>query len=331
MKFIMKRSFCPLIEQSSVNFCITICLFIILSSPFNTAIAGSNLIPLPSPGFIVEQTRSDLNRPARVHNKSYSGPIIDTHAHLYPPRERDANITDINKGQLKKILKILKKTGVKLVIFMPTPNDGIRRNQELGVVKRKMIRDMKREKIRLFCGSNYITNWLDFAHGNGYTQGKLQNVLKRLAKDIDSGTYSGVGEIGNYHFDKGYKQQHVIEFPTNFEPFLKIIDLIAEKGIWLDLHAEPVGPKGKSYEKEVFGGIELLFRRNPHLKLIYSHTAMTNPINARRILKKYPNIMMNVKIETKHKKWKNLAPIVNTKGELYEVRDKFLKKCPKDL
>lgn len=235
------------------------------------AVAGSNVIPLPSPGFIVEQTRSDPDRPARVHDKSYNGPIIDTHAHLYPPTERDANIADINIGQLKNILKLLKKTGVKLIIFMPTPNDGIRRNQELGVVKREMIRNMNREKIRLFCGSNYITNWLDFAYRNSYTQEKMQHVLKRLTTDIDSGTYSGVGEIGNYHFDKGFRRQHVIEFPTSFEPFLNIIDLITEKGMWLDLHAEPVGPKGKSYEKEVFGGIELLFRR-PSFKInIFAH------------------------------------------------------------
>jgi len=135
---------------------------------------------------------------------------------------------------------------------------------------------------------------------------------------MDSGEYAGVGEIAIYHFDKGFGGQNILEFPPNFEPFLRIVDLVAKKGMWLDLHAEPVDPEGKSYEKEVFGGIELLYQRNPNLKLIYSHTAMTNPTNARRILKKYPNIMMNIKIVKKHHNWRNLEPIVNTEGELYE-------------
>jgi hypothetical protein len=33
--------------------------------------------------------------------------------------------------------------GVEHVIFMPTPNDGIRPNQELGVIKRKRIKGFR--------------------------------------------------------------------------------------------------------------------------------------------------------------------------------------------
>jgi hypothetical protein len=218
--------------------------------------------------------------------------------------------------------------GVEHVIFMPTPNDGIRPNQELGVIKRKMIKDLAKKRVMIFCGSNYITTWLNSAYHNGYREEALQAILTQLSKDIDRGEYAGVGEIGTYHFDKGFRRQHVLKYPPNFEPFLQIVDLIAKKGMWLDLHAEPVDPKGKSYEKEVFGGLELLFRRNPDLKLLYSHTAMSNPKNVRRILQTYPNVMMSIKIETRHDRWRNLEPVVNTEGNVYEDWAQLFEEMP---
>jgi len=307
-----------------------LCFFILFLFLFSApAFAESkDRIPIPPPAFEVDQTRSDPDRPARAHGRYYNGPIIDTHAHLYPPRERDDNdkdsgwdgsASDIDHGKLKEILEVIRDSGVELIIFMPTPNDGIRRNQELGVVRRKMIRDMDKNRVKVFCGSNYITVWLDSAYNSEqYTEAEIQGILKRLEEDMNSGDFGGVGEIAIYHFDKGFRGQNVLKFSPDFEPFLRIVDLVAKKGMWLDLHAEPVTPDGKSYEKEVFGGIELLYQRNPSLKLIYSHTAMTNPTNVRRILKKYPNIMMNIKAITKHRWWKNLEPVVNTDGELYE-------------
>ena len=246
-------------------------LFLILSLSVLSGSGVTSSAELPPPGFLVEQTRSDPERSARAHGADFDGPIIDVHAHLYPPERKNATRADINKKELKKIIKILKGSNIEFIIFMPTPNDGIRRNQELGVVKREMIRDMDKGRIGNFCGSNYITNWLDSAYPNKYKLEEVQGILKRLSKDIDSGKYNGVGEVGIYHFDKGYgKRQHVIEFPPNFDPLLRIVDLIAKKGTWLDLHTEPVDPKGKSYENETFGGIELFFQRNPDLKLIYS-------------------------------------------------------------
>ena len=289
---------------------------------------SDSTVAIPPPAFEVEQTRSDLERPVRASGDKYDGRIIDTHAHLYPPKGGKKAAAGIKTGELKDIIQLLKNSGVEFAIFMPTPNDGIRPNQELGVVRRKVIRDLDRNRIKIFCGSNYKTTWLHSAYHNGYSENELQDRLAQLSKDIDSGDYDGVGEIATYHFDKGFKRQHVLKYSPNFEPFLQIVDLIAGKGIWLDLHAEPVDPNNKSYEKEVFGGLELLYHRNPNLKLLYSHTAMTNSINVRRILKKYPNVMMNIKLIRKHHNWKNLEPVVNTAGELYEDWARLFEEMP---
>ena len=141
--------------------------------------------------------------------------------------------------------------------------------------------------------------------------------MARLSVDLKDKEYMGFGELVLFHFEKK-KGQSVLKVPPGFRPLLDVVKLIAGKNIWIDLHAEPVDPDGVSYEDEVFGGIELLHKRNPGLKLILAHTAMTNPTNARSLLNAYPKIMMSIKVIKKHKKWKNLEPIVNTEGEIYE-------------
>jgi len=274
--------------------------------------AETNLIDLPEPGFEIDYNRTELTRPARAFTDAkYEGPIADTHAHLAPP------VPDIDEGKLQDVLKVMREQGIKLSIFMPTPNEARRPGAGMGASQQKRLKDLSNGEVKLFCGSTYLTRWLFDAYRYGYTEDELNSRLSRLSSDLKSGDYIGVGEIGVHHFEKR-KKQNVIEYPPNFEPFIKVADLAAKKGVWLDLHIEPIEPQGKSHEKQVFSMIELLFRRNPKLKLVYSHTAMTNPTNVRRMLSKYPNIIMSVKIVRNHQKWRNLEPVTNKNGEIYE-------------
>jgi len=285
-----------------------------------------DIVVIPPPGFKVEHRRFDPSRPARSHDKEYRGVILDTHGHFCLPQERK-----IDESTFKEeIIEVLRECDVELAIFMPTPNEGRSPNHEESARQRRMLRNLDKNKIKLFCGGNYITYWLHCAYYNGHSEEELENskILTRLSKDIDSGDYAGVGEMCINHFTKHGKQP-VIQCPPNFKLFLKVVDLIARKGMWLDLHAEPVDPTGISHEKQVFGGIELLFQRNPNLKLIYSHTAMTNPTNVRRILCRYPNVMMNFKVTTSHYRWRNLEPIINDpEKELYEDWAQLFEEMP---
>ncbi|MFC1917703.1 amidohydrolase family protein [Chloroflexota bacterium] len=254
------------------------------------------------------------------------GNIIDTHAHLDPP-----NDGNINESSLMEIVQSIDSAGVGSIIVMPVPNEGMMPYSSLGMEQRIMLRQIGGDRIKVFCGSEYISNWLHDRYRSGHSESELNEVLNRLSEDMDNPECSGVGEIGLYHFNKT-GTQNVIEYPPTFEPYLRIIGLVAEKGNWLDLHAEPVDPDGKSYEDQVFGGLELLFQKYPNLKLILSHTAMTNPTNVRKILETYPNIMMNFKPITNHKRWRNLEPITNPGGLLYsdwaelfeEMPDRFM-------
>jgi hypothetical protein len=257
--------------------------------------------------------------------------MIDTHVHLDPPLPRDhkqdRGIIGDRDIDIREIVEVIKAADVEFAIFMPTPNEGREDNHEEGAEQKKRLLNLDKNRIRLFCGSNYITYWLHRAYHERYSEEGLKHILKHLSNDLDSGAYAGVGEIGIYHFNK-HGSQPVIEYPPDFQPFLRIVEMVANKGAWLDIHAEPVDPDGKSYESQVFGGIELLFHRYPNLKLILSHTAMTHPTNARKILIKYPNVMMNIKIIMKHHEWRNLEPVTNPKGELYEDWAQLFEEMP---
>jgi len=279
---------------------------------------------LPTAGFIIEHTRSDPNRAVREFNGEYTESIIDTHVHLDPPSSGS-----IDEGALKEIVMSIDSGGVDSIVVMPVPNEGIMSSSSIGTEQRKVLRQVGEDKIeiKIFCGSEYISNWLHDVYRDGYSESELNNILSRLSKDLNDPECSGIGEIGLYHFNKTGRQ-NTIEYPPTFVPFIKIIGLIAEKDLWIDLHAEPVDPDGVSYEDQVFGGLELLFQKYPNLKLILSHTVMTNPTNVRRILETYPNVMMNFKPITNHNKWRNLEPITNSDGLLYSDWAEIFEEMP---
>ena len=266
--------------------------------------------PLPPPAFAVVPSPLDPSRPAHARGKKYIGPIVDTHLHL---------VHSTRGGNLDMILTQAENAGVERLLFLPTPNEARFRTKDANAANRRNLLEKGGGRIGLLCGSTYFTVWMHEAYRGGYSPDDLAARLARLERDIDAGTCLGIGEIGSYHFNKKAGQM-ALEFPMGFEPFLQLAGLAARKGVWLDVHAEPVTPDGKSYEAAVFGGVALLFKRHPGLKLILSHTGMTNPKNARALLETYPNLMFNLKIvkATGDLQWKNLGPITDNDSNIFE-------------
>ncbi len=213
---------------------------------------------------------------------------------------------------------------------MPTPNDGIKPYPKVGVERRIKAKTYDQKTIFLFTGYE-ISNWLHDAYRYGYNKKELENIIKGIKED--SKNYIGVGEIASHHYDKGFGGnrkggQNVIEYPLNFKPFLKILKAIEDNNLCLVLHIEPVEANGKSHEDEIFTALELLHQKFPKLKLIFSHTMMTNTTNVKNILNRYPNVMMSIKTINKHNKWKNLEPVVNENGDLYEDWAQLFEQMP---
>ena len=92
---------------------------------------------------------------------------------------------------------------------------------------------------------------------------------------------------------------------------------------------EPVTREGESYEDIYFSGIELLYQKYPDLKLILAHTGMTNVENAEKILNRYPNVMMSLKLIKKPtKRWLNIESINNDNYEVFKDWADLVEKMP---
>lgn len=270
------------------------------------------MVPMPTLPFKIDQRLLSHDRPARKYGKPYQGPMTDVHVHLNTRRRRGTTLEE-----LKAVVDGIREAGVELAVVMPTPNEGRRGGHGTRRMHRKLLKELGGNMIKIMCCGNYVGQWIHNAYYETYTKESLDAFLKRLAMDLDSGLYSGVGEFGLYHFNKSGRQS-TIRYPPNFEPFVKAVDLIAKRGYWILLHAETVDPKGGSYEDKFFAGIELLYKRNPNLKLIMAHTSTTNPDNVRQMLQRYPNLMIDFKIVKILKHWWYTEPVNNAKRELHE-------------
>ncbi len=125
-----------------------------------------NMMPvakLPAPRFKVNHIRSKPDRPVREYDGKYEGPIIDTHAHLDPARSGY-----MSKKSLRRIAEFINGTGVEMIIIMPVPNEGHMTKRSTGGKQRKKLKELEEGRIRLFCGSEYISNWLHDAYRNGF-------------------------------------------------------------------------------------------------------------------------------------------------------------------
>lgn len=281
------------------------------------------MVDLPKPPFTIDRRLLPHDRAARAHGEPYLGPIFDMHLHLNTRGHRDTSI-----AELRTIARGLRASGVEKALVMPTPNEGRRRGADKRRLHRKLLSEISAKAIRVMCCGNYLGQWLHRAYYDTYSKESLDRLLSRLAADLDSGLYAGVGEIALYHFDKSGRQA-IIRYPPNFEPFLKVVKVIASRGLWLLLHAESIDPKGVSYEDQVFGGIELLYRRHPDLKLIVAHTATTNPDNLRRMLKRYPNLMVDFKLVKRVANWHHTEPVTNAQRRLHEDWAQLFEAMPK--
>ena len=252
----------------------------------------------------------DPDRPARDFSEPYAGPIVDTHVHF---------LRGLKGMGPKKILNQLREARVERMIVLPTPNEGRMNHRKANAEVRRDWIETARAMAGRLCGSTDFTYWMEEVYQEGFDPDDLQARLERLSRDLTEGGCMGVGEIGPYHFDK-QKGMAVLRIPLDFEPMLQLVDLAAERDIWLDAHLEPRTPHGQDFEQEIFDGIAQWFERQPRLKLILSHTGMTTAQNARNLLETYPGLMMNMKMVNPKRRiaWDHLGRISDRQDRFFE-------------
>jgi len=266
--------------------------------------------PLPAPDIQWKSIELDAGRLARVLSKPYNGMIIDTHVHF---------LKGLDDGGVPEVLEKIANAKVSRVLVLPTPNEGINRYKQANASERRRFVELGGEAAGRLCSTTELTTWMDNANRDGYSETDWQERLGRLKDDLENQNCLGIGEIGPYHFAKKPGMAE-IKFPFNFKPMMDVVALAAAKQVPLDVHAEPMTADGKSYEQKIFSGIALWFAKYPNLKLILSHSAMTNSTNLRALFIKYPRLMVNFKIVKigGNLLWDRLQPITNLDLALFE-------------
>ena len=278
--------------------------------------ADVNDAPLP---FKIDATNSDPDRPIRPFSIPYIGPLVDTHSHLVPMRGNKHAFND-------DVLEAIEKAHVARIVLLPPPNEAVFNDPTIKK-RREQLRQDSHGRVLVMCGSDYLTQWMNRAASEGKIPDDVNTRMEQLSQDLKGGLCSGAGEIGFFHFNKT-GHQNVVKLPALYPPLLAIAETTARAGAWLDMHAEPVEPNGTSHREEVFTTISAMFKRAPELRLICSHTCLTNPQNARALLTAFPNLMMNLKNFRNPPEWGHLEPITNLDGEIYTDWATLLEEMP---
>ena len=178
------------------------------------------------------------------------------------------------------------------MIFSPTSFEGYYKFHQVGKKQKLILKELAKENIGVFCGGGYISYWLHRSHNIVNNAEEMHDIIVKLSNDIKSKKYLGVGEIGVYYFDK----KREIKYPFDKKEFLSIVGMIVKKGFYLNINAQMIGLDGKSYEEDVICGVKLLYQKFPNIKLILPNNGMMSPKNIERLLDKYPNLMISLKL-----------------------------------
>jgi hypothetical protein len=255
-----------------------------------------------------QATVSPIDRPARAHTSSstYKGAIADALVHIDP-------------GYNPELMQeALQSEGVRFAVAMPVPNEGLGHRTADGTMQKIRMAQSLAPNLRAMCAGDYMSNWLHDAEKGFTLPSTIELRFKRLESDLDSGWCLGIGELGLLHFNKS-GQQNVIESRFDAPLMLRMVDIVGQRNAWIQLHAEPREPNGRSHASEVWEALSLWTKRQPTLKIMLSHTGMTSAADARKILEIYPQVYMSIKLmNSKNNVWSHLEPLQNAGGELYE-------------
>jgi hypothetical protein len=255
-----------------------------------------------------QATASPIDRPARAHvsGSTYKGAIADALVHIDP---------GYSPERMREALQI---EDVRFAVAIPVPNEGLSKRTADGTIQKIKMAQSFSSNLKAMCAGDYMSNWLVGADKGIALSSAIELRFQRLESDLDSGWCLGVGELGLLHFNKSGRQ-NIIESRFDAPLMLRLVDMVGQRNAWIQLHAEPREPNGRSHTSEVWEALRLWTKRQPTLKIMLSHTGMSSAEDARKILEIYPQVYMSIKLmSSKNSAWSHLEPLQNADDELYE-------------
>lgn len=215
---------------------------------------------------------------------SYSGPFIDTHAHLITKDYTfDQAIAELTKYNVSKM--IIMETPVDLSTPTPSSLHGIPEAQNYN-------------QFAMMYQGEAIELLHQVVKRGTYTEEEQNRFVALIEEAAQSGKFVGFGELALRHYPqanlKGARREaRDITIDGNHSWMNLLAQTGAKYGLPLDIHIEP--------DESTLPGFEKLIAANPNTKFIFDHAGWYNtgegtPELFDRMLETYPNLYVSIKI-----------------------------------
>jgi predicted TIM-barrel fold metal-dependent hydrolase len=251
-------------------------------------------------------------------------PFVDAHVHLEP--------ADLDQSVQAALRAMTAENAAKIVLMPPpfTADDPARYDAEVILAALKGHSD----RLAVLGGGGTLNAMVQQSVRSGDAGPEVRRRFKERAEELLRKGAVGFGEMAAEHFQGATPYQSA---PPDHPLFLLLADIAAEHGVPIVLHMEsvpqtmplparltsPPNPVQLRANIQAFGR---LVAHNPRARIIWAHAGWDNtgfrtPDSCRRLLRRNPNLYMDVKIDPM-KLGKN-SPLAN--GASGTIKPEWLK------
>jgi hypothetical protein len=225
---------------------------------------------------------------------------MDTHCHPEPG--------DVARS-IESALQALSSENAAKIIFMPPPFGIDERVRYDADVLLPAIKD-HRDKLAVVGGGGTLNPMIQESVHTGDAGPEMQHKFRQAVDGLLGQGVVGFGEMTAEHFAGGTSYQSA---PPEHPLFLLLADIAAERGVPIVLHMEAIpqdmqlprplkSPPNAPQLRANIEAFERLLLHNPKAKIIWAHAGWDNtgyrtPELCSRLLRKHPNLYMDVKID----------------------------------
>jgi len=241
----------------------------------------------------------------------FEGRYIDVHTHISP-----------SGMPLSQIIENMDAEGIdKMVIMKPPASVPVDTPQSNFAIPDAALQYP--DRLSVLYGGEAIAMLEKAATSGKYTQAEEDQFINLLEKEMKSGTYSGIGEIGLRHFVEASKGKSSVAYdltiPGNHPWMFIMSDIAAKYDVPIDVHMEATA--------ETIKGLESLLDHNVNTKIIWDHTGWSHTVNKTayysdmataklmgQLMEKHPNLYSSIKIRKENQN--SLIYIFNSNSEI---------------
>jgi len=245
----------------------------------------------------------------------YKMGYIDTHNHLAGWVGSQRHTSDGFASAANAALAVMDQLGINTMILMPTPQTVNQKNQH-DIDDYKSIVKRYPGRFAMLAGGGTLNIMIQEAVSKGSVTNAMKSQFEKQAETLLDQGALGFGEMTAEHLSMNPTHPYVAVQPDH-ELFLVLADIAAKHDVPLDIHMEavpydmPLPQRLKKMRnnpdtlKANINAFERLLSHNPKAKIIWVHAGWDNTGKwtcelSNRLLNKYPNLYMSIRVVPKN-------------------------------